>query len=81
MSPQQIEVHPEAVAEARAATEWYREKSVLVADAFLTELDRAIERIAEKPEISILKIVDCFAFVELNKGYKKKVVRGIWKIL
>ena len=40
----------EAVAEARAAAQWYRERSPLAADAFLAELDRAVERIAENPE-------------------------------
>lgn len=50
MSSRQIDVHPEAVAEARAAAQWYRERSALAADAFLVELDRAVERIAENPE-------------------------------
>ena len=49
MSPRQIDVHPEAVAEARAAAQWYRERSASAADAFLAELDRAVERIAENP--------------------------------
>jgi len=35
MSLRQIDVHPEAVAEARAAAQWYRERSPLAADAFL----------------------------------------------
>ena len=51
MSPRQVDVHPEAVAEAQAATQWYRERSALAAHAFLVELDRAIEKIAEGPEI------------------------------
>jgi len=51
MLPRQIDVHPEAVAEARAAAQWYRERSALAADAFLVELDRAVERIAENPEM------------------------------
>ena len=51
MSPLQIDVHPEAVAEARAAVHWYRERSDQAADAFLVELDRAVERIAETPEM------------------------------
>ena len=51
MFPRQIDVHPEAVAEAQAAARWYRERSALAADAFLAELDRAVERIAENPEI------------------------------
>jgi toxin ParE1/3/4 len=51
MFPRQVDVHPEAVAEARAAAEWYRERSALATDAFLAELDRAVERIAENPEM------------------------------
>jgi len=51
MSPRQIDVHPEAVAEARAAAQWYRERSALAADAFLAGLDLAVERIAENPEV------------------------------
>ena len=51
MSPLQIVVHPEAVAEARAAAEWYRERSALAADAFLAELDRAVQKIADNPEM------------------------------
>ena len=46
----QVDVHPEAVAEARAATRWYRERSASAADAFLAEVDRAVQRIAEDPE-------------------------------
>ena len=49
MSPLQIDVHLEAVAEAQAAVQWYRERSALAANAFLSELDLAIERIAENP--------------------------------
>jgi len=51
MSLRQIDVHPGAVAEARAAAQWYRERSALAADAFLAELDRAVERITENPEM------------------------------
>ena len=43
MSSGEVDVHPEAVAEARAATQWYRERSPSAADAFLAELDRAVE--------------------------------------
>ena len=56
MSPRQIDVHPEAVAEAQAAAQWYRERSALAADAFLVELDRAVERIAESPNWYIAKL-------------------------
>jgi len=49
MSSLKIDIHPEAVAEARAAFQWYRERSDQAADARLAELDRAVERIAENP--------------------------------
>jgi len=48
-----VDVHPEAVAEAQAAAQWYRERSALAADAFLAELDRAVERIAESPGLNL----------------------------
>ena len=51
MSLRQVDVHPEAVAEAQAAAHWYRERSASAAHAFLAELDRAIEKIAEDPGI------------------------------
>ena len=50
MSPRQIDVHPEAVAEARAAAQWYRERSALAADAFLAELDRASKELPRTPK-------------------------------
>jgi len=45
-----VDVHPEAVAEARAATQWYRQRSSSAANVFLAELDRAIEKITENPK-------------------------------
>jgi len=42
-------VHPEAIAEARAAREWYHARNAEAAEAFMAELDLAIERIAEAP--------------------------------
>ena len=49
MARQPVEFHPEAIAEARAAFEWYRQRSEGAAAAFLTELDQAVEHIAETP--------------------------------
>ncbi len=49
MARRPVEFHPEAIAEARAAFEWYRQRSEGVASAFLTELDHAVEHIAETP--------------------------------
>ena len=48
--PAGIELHPEAIAEARAAREWYQERSPTAANAFIRELDHAIEQIAEFPQ-------------------------------
>jgi plasmid stabilization system protein ParE len=44
-----VEVHPEAVLEAQAAYRWYRDRNISAADAFLAELDRAVELISESP--------------------------------
>ena len=44
-----VEFHPEAITEAGAAAEWYRQRSQDAANRFLEELDRAIERIADAP--------------------------------
>ena len=44
-----VEVHPEALQEARAAREWYAERGATLGEAFMEELDRAIESIAEQP--------------------------------
>jgi plasmid stabilization system protein ParE len=45
-----LDLHPEAIAEARAAREWYAARSELAAMAFLAELDIAVARIQEAPE-------------------------------
>ena len=44
-------VHPEAIAEARAARQWYEARSAEAAAAFVAELDEAIERVEETPRI------------------------------
>ncbi len=46
-----VEFHPEAVEEARAAREWYEERSPAAADAFVAELDEAVERIRDAPTL------------------------------
>jgi len=50
MTSRQIDVHPEAIAEARAAVKWYRQRSPSAANAFLAEIDHAIERVSQSPE-------------------------------
>jgi plasmid stabilization system protein ParE len=42
-------LHPEAIAEARAARQWYESRSAAAAAAFMAELDVALERIEEAP--------------------------------
>lgn len=45
-----VEFHPLAADEAQAAERWYRGRNETASDRFLRELDRAIERISERPE-------------------------------
>jgi len=51
MPRRHVDFHPEAVAEAQAANRWYRERSASAADAYLAEIDRAVEAIAEDPKM------------------------------
>jgi len=44
-----VRIHPAALEEAEAATEWYRRRSLRAAEMFLDEIDRAIERIGGHP--------------------------------
>jgi plasmid stabilization system protein ParE len=41
--------HPEAIKEARAAREWYSARNAEAADAFMAELDTAIQKVEEGP--------------------------------
>jgi plasmid stabilization system protein ParE len=49
MSGASARIHPAALEEAEAATEWYRRRSMRAAEMFLDELDRAVERIGDHP--------------------------------
>ncbi len=49
MESRAVQFHPEAGAEAFSAACWYRDRNVAAADAFLRELDRAVQRISESP--------------------------------
>ena len=51
MARRAVQFHPEAIAEARAVAQWYRERNTSAADAFLSELNRAVEKISETPEM------------------------------
>jgi plasmid stabilization system protein ParE len=50
MGHQAIELHPDAIAEARDAREWYAQRSSVAADAFMAELDVAIDLICGSPD-------------------------------
>ncbi len=50
MARRDVQFHPGAIDEARAAAQWYRERNASAADAFLSELDRAVEKISETPD-------------------------------
>jgi plasmid stabilization system protein ParE len=51
MKPLDVEVHPEAIAEARAARQWYQTRSPSAAEAFLSELDAGMEAIRAAPDL------------------------------
>jgi len=51
MPSRHVDIHPEAIAEAQAANRWYHERSASAAEAYLAELDLAVEAIAENPEM------------------------------
>ena len=51
MSRLSLDIHPEALAEARAARQWYQSRSAEAAKAFLVELDIGIESIRTAPEL------------------------------
>ena len=62
MSSQRVDIHPEAIAEAQAASRWYRERSPSAAVAYLAELDLAVAAIAENPEMWPRYILHRFPF-------------------
>lgn len=49
MATRRLMLHPEAVAEARSARQWYAERSTAAAGAFIQEVDDAIANIGEAP--------------------------------
>ena|SRR5579862_1101189 len=50
MRSKRLELHPEALAEADGALLWYRERSAGAARAFVSEVQRALNRVAEAPQ-------------------------------
>jgi plasmid stabilization system protein ParE len=45
MTIRQVEIHPDALAEAEAAIAWYADRSSRAPAAFIEEIDRAIQSI------------------------------------
>lgn len=45
-----VEIHPEALQEAKEAREWYERRSPKSAARFMAEFDRGVLRISETPQ-------------------------------
>jgi toxin ParE1/3/4 len=50
MTIRQVEIHPDALAEAEAAIAWYADRSSRAPAAFIEEIDRAIQSILSAPK-------------------------------
>jgi plasmid stabilization system protein ParE len=62
MTARQVEIHPEALAEAEAALDWYAERSSHAPVMFMEELDKAIESIVDAPKRWPIFDDDCRRF-------------------
>jgi plasmid stabilization system protein ParE len=62
MMARQVELHPEALAEAEAALDWYAERSARAPLAFVEELDKAIKSILDSPRRWPIFYQDCRRF-------------------
>ncbi|MDA1054528.1 MAG: type II toxin-antitoxin system RelE/ParE family toxin [Planctomycetota bacterium] len=51
MDGPQLEFHPVAEAEAEPAVDWYVERSVQAAEGFLDELDVALQKVSDAPDL------------------------------
>lgn len=50
MARPSVDLHPEAIAEARAAFLWYAERNPSAANSFMFALDHAVREIRSNPE-------------------------------
>ena len=50
MTIRQVEIHPDALAEAKSAMSWYVERSSRAPVAFVEEIDKAIQSILSTPK-------------------------------
>jgi plasmid stabilization system protein ParE len=55
----QVEIHPEALAEAEAAVTWYAERSSRAPAAFIEEIDSAVKSILNAPKRWPIFELDC----------------------
>ena len=62
MTTRQVEIHPEALAEAEAAVIWYGERSLRAPAAFIEEIDSAIKSILDAPLRWPVFDLDCRRF-------------------
>ena len=75
----QLDLHPEAVVEAREARLWYAERSPDVAATFVGELDRAFASIVEAPTRWPLKsgvrryVMRRFPFLIVYRVFRSKL--------
>jgi len=49
MAASAIAVHPEAINDAQQAYQWYRDRNEIAANAFRSEVERAIDLISKSP--------------------------------
>jgi plasmid stabilization system protein ParE len=63
-------IHPEALAEADAAVEWYRERDARVAHRFLDKLERLILQIEANPKRFASRGFGCRAAVMARFPYQ-----------
>jgi toxin ParE1/3/4 len=59
MIARQVEIHPEALAEAAAAVAWYGKRSARAPAAFIEENENAVESILEAPNRWPIYELDC----------------------
>ena len=50
MAAPSVRLHPDTIAEAKAAYDWYAKRNPTAANAFISELDHAISQIQKGPE-------------------------------
>jgi plasmid stabilization system protein ParE len=50
MTSRLVQLHPDALSETEAAIRWYRQRSPRAAEAFLAEIERALDAISEAPD-------------------------------